>query len=594
MPLPPFMLLLQMHTLKKVFSDKYLISFLWHVAAVLSFWAFGYTRVQDSDLWWHLANGRWIWDHHAVPLKDFWSFTAYGKAWVNDAWLSGLIYFVWSKIAGLYSLAWWKWIVVICTFLFLMRTLYRMSGDWIASYLAVLLSIAIAAPFLDLRPQLFSFLSFVILLACIVHRPKPSAFLPVLLLLWSNLHAVVYFGLAALTILLLGDFSRSSPLERRRLVILWVCCILACTITPNGPGTMVRPFRYASSSTLFTSIKEWHPPFEAGWVWTVSPLYPFAIALFIVSAVILLHQDFRQKLYSRHLGHLLLGALTLAMSLKSRRFIPLFAIAQTLTVSAVLARLLIFVPLRQTVFPAVIAVALGIALILPYPASSYAFPYLVQEANFPVETCNFIEYNNLSGKVFAYYTFGSYVTFRTNGRMRVYIDGRADMVYDDETYRRYLTVLYQQEGWFGTIEASDADFVLWPKGRDTVPDQLLNTGEWYLLYEDSVSALLTRITRAGLNNLRETQLSGWKELAVGTKYMNIGEFALAEKHYNTALELMPYIDAPCKGLADAQFLQGKTDLSQKTIARCFEFYPPPGMDNPVSRALTAVLPLIKK
>ena len=73
---------------------------------------------------------------------------------------------------------------------------------------------------------------------------------------------------------------------------------------------------------------------------------------------------------------------------------------------------------------------LGVLWLLPYPLSPYAFHYLTLEDAFPIETCNFIEANQLSGNVFSYYNWGGYLHLRTGGRMKVYIDGRADTVYD--------------------------------------------------------------------------------------------------------------------------------------------------------------------
>ena len=41
-------------------SEPLSVFLLWLLAAVLTFWSFGFTTVMGSDLWWHLASGRWI------------------------------------------------------------------------------------------------------------------------------------------------------------------------------------------------------------------------------------------------------------------------------------------------------------------------------------------------------------------------------------------------------------------------------------------------------------------------------------------------------------------------------------------------------
>jgi hypothetical protein len=80
-----------------------------------------------------------------------------------------------------------------------------------------------------------------------------------------------------------------------------------------------------------------------------------------------------------------------------------------------------------------------------------------------VETLNFVDANGLSGNVFAYYGWGGYVQLRTQGRLKVFIDGRAETAFSSDTYTDYLTVLDRKPGWIDVIESSGADFVLWPR-----------------------------------------------------------------------------------------------------------------------------------
>ena len=65
---------------------------LWYTAGIITLWAFGYTVMRGSDLWWHLAAGDRMAQIGAFLYTDPWSFTFEGKPWLNDAWLSDLIY----------------------------------------------------------------------------------------------------------------------------------------------------------------------------------------------------------------------------------------------------------------------------------------------------------------------------------------------------------------------------------------------------------------------------------------------------------------------------------------------------------------------
>jgi len=54
-------------------------------------------RLSDPDPWWHLATGRWIVEHHAIPHADPFSFTMAGAPWRAVDWLLGLG--IWGSFA---------------------------------------------------------------------------------------------------------------------------------------------------------------------------------------------------------------------------------------------------------------------------------------------------------------------------------------------------------------------------------------------------------------------------------------------------------------------------------------------------------------
>lgn len=548
----------------------------WMIAAVPSFWAWSYAVTRGSDLWWHLAGGRWAVTHRAVPLADPFSFTAAGRPWLNDAWLSDLVLYGWTRAFGLHALAWWKWGMVVGTFLLLLWTLGRLcERDGAAPYLACLLALAVTAPFLDMRPQLFSFLGFVAVLALTVGRPRPSWGLPLVFLAWVNLHAGVLFGLLALPVLLLPALAAGDAALRRRALLVIALAAAACLVNPSGIAVFTRPLRYAfDPGSPFRSIGEWQPPFRPGGL--RSAYYPLGIGAFVLAALAVLAAAARRRpaLPPWIWNGLALGGVTLAMSLRSRRFIPLFAIALTLVVAPVLHRVL--APLRARLpagaLPAAVAL-LGLAWLAPYPQASYAFHYLTAEDSFPIATGDFIEANALAGDVFAYYNWGGYLHWRTAGRMRVFIDGRAEAVFDDETYRRYLRVLGGAPGWPGVIADSGARFVLWPRARREVPAALVAGGGWRPLYEDAVALLLVRADHALGRDLVPPPPSAYRETAAGLFRLERGMARAAIPHLERALDEIPYLGLACLLLARAQASAGDGGAARATAARCDDLFP---------------------
>jgi hypothetical protein len=523
---------------------------LWYLAAALTFWSFGYTVTRGSDLWWHLAAGRWAWEHRAIPLADPWSFTRAGAPWLNDAWLSDFIFQLWTLAFGVQSLVWWKWTVLVTTLVLLLRLVRRLAVDPLASHLAVLLGVATAAPFLDLRPQLYSFLGYVLLLEGTIARPRPSPLLPLLFLLWANLHALVVFGAVALGVTLAPAVVSGPPPARRRALAVGGASLLACLANPNGTALVLRPLGYALGTSPFRDIGEWLPPFAPGGI--RASAYPWAIAAFAAATAFVVGRRARDCERTASAAAVALGLLTLAMSLRSRRFVPLFAISQSLLVGPALARLLPPLPRPAAVAAPLAALALGAAWLAPYPRSSAVFPHLVAEDLFPVETCNFVETNRLSGRVFAYYNWGGYVNLRTAGRLAVFIDGRADMVFDAEVYRHYRAVLDLAPGWRAIVDASGADYVLWPWDHEQQIEGLVRSGRWRPLYEDHVSVLLERADRPPAAGLRPTPDSAYRRLALARRAVRERRLAEAERLLEDALALDPELGSACRMLARLQ------------------------------------------
>lgn len=548
---------------------------LWYVAAILSFWSFGYTIVRGGDLWWHIAVGNWIVNHKSLPLADSWSFTRQGQPWLQHEWLADFIYSLWVQWFGVSSLVYWKWMMIIATFALLFYVIHSISQDFISSYGSVLLGLAVAAPFLDIRPHLYTLLGYALLLFLTLLPRCPPLYLPLLFLFWVNLHGGFFFGLLALFVILFVITSRNHFAEWRRSAFIVAGCVIACLLNPNGISAFTYPLKYALDQTSpFTiSIAEWHPPFEAGGIH--SSLYPYAIGIFLSTVLfILLSRTYRKERGIPWVG-LALGFLTLAMSLTSRRFVPLFGMSQSLVTGMVLGYLIS--PRLQRIpklIPPIIATILGIVWLFPYPFKPYAFLYLVAEDNFPVEICNFIDTNQLSGNLFSYFDWGGYIHYRTMGRMKVYIDGRADTVYDNQTLLQYATVQGFRAGWEDIIETSGANYILWPRSKEGAQmAQLVNSGHWRILYDDAVSVLLVRSDFPLPSPLQPTSDSAYRRLASGTRNLEQRHFPEAEKDFQGALDLMPYLKLACYSLAQAQVSQSAIERAAQTLKHCQKIFP---------------------
>jgi hypothetical protein len=551
-------------------SDR-LTAATWYLAAGLTFWSFGFTIMQGSDLWWHIAGGRSIVEHGAVRAPDPFSYTTAGRYWLNDSWLSDVLLYLWAHAFGLESLAYWKWLVIVAAWLVLFRLLVRLTGDRLACWVAATFGLAVAAPFLDVRPQLYALLCWALVLDATLGHPQPRPWLPIVFLIWANLHASFVLGLLTLPVVLLPSVRRRE--HRRRVLILAAVCVGVTLINPHGGAAVMRPFEHAFDPTSPIHLQaEWLPPFEPGGL--RSWLYPYGIGAFVAAMLVVTANAELRRSPDTWVA-MALGAMVLAMSLRSRRFVPLFGMGETFVLALALARLGVFLRRRiPPMVPALGALALAGVWLMPYPKTSSAFHYLTADYEFPVETLNFVNANGLSGNVFAYYGWGGYVQLRTQGRLKVFIDGRAETAYANDTYRDYLTVLDRKPGWIDVIESSGADFVLWPRweARD-VATGLVHTGRWRPLYRDSVSQLLVRTTTTLPDPLVASPESAYRQLSLGVTALLQRQLEAARRHLERALRVDPDLQPACTTLVEVQLLGGDVTSATATAARCTSRYP---------------------
>src|SRR5450759_3107262 len=98
----------------------------------------------DTDFWWHLKDGQFIALNHAVPARDFMSYTLTGHPWTDHEWLAEVWIFELFKLAGLWGPIAFFALVITATFsLVYLRTvrlrvhsvvaLFTMAAAFVAS-----------------------------------------------------------------------------------------------------------------------------------------------------------------------------------------------------------------------------------------------------------------------------------------------------------------------------------------------------------------------------------------------------------------------------------------------------------------------------
>ena len=158
----------------------------------------GFVQMADTDIWWHLRTGQLIWERDEVPQTDWYTYTNPDSRWIDLHWGFQLL------VAGLWQLGGVPALLIAKSLLgaaiFAVALTAQRTG-WRPWHAAAcwLPSVLLFAGRSMMRPELLSLLLFAATLTILFHlrnRPRLVWLLPVVQLVWINVHALFILGLA--------------------------------------------------------------------------------------------------------------------------------------------------------------------------------------------------------------------------------------------------------------------------------------------------------------------------------------------------------------------------------------------------------------
>ena len=123
-------------------------------------------------------------------------------------------------------------------------------------------------------------------------------------------------------------------------------------------------------------------------------------------------------------------------------------------------------------------------MVLPGAGLDLEYPHVAC----PVDAVAFLQGQNVRGKLLVPFNYGSYALWELRGKMRVSMDGRYDLVYKPETYRRVDDFFNARRGWYNLLTTPAPDAVLVPRSDD-VYFKLRSDPDWKEAYRDPWDAV---------------------------------------------------------------------------------------------------------
>jgi hypothetical protein len=479
----------------------------------------------DASVGWHIRNGQQMLTTHAITRTDPFSVTMGGQSWYAWEWLYDVVLAQIHLWLGLDGVVFLSAVIIAGTFALAFQLSLRRGAQMPAALVLLLLSLSASTIHLLARPHVVSWLFTVIWFQILDEsesRGKSNwqlVWLPVLMLLWVNLHGGFVLGFALLALYLLSTATRyfrcQAPPTRqgleqrlRALGMVLAASLAASLINPYGYELHIHVFRYLSSRWLMNHIDEFLSPnfhgiaqqcFIAILLITLLGLAGVRNKPRLSQVLVLLFSGYSGLYASRSLplSSLLLmltGAPLLTQAVNEARANP--AISSRL--QALLSRWESWVArrgsgeaqLRGHVWPATIVLGLLLG-VQQGKLGSYPWIHARFDArHFPVEAVQMIAQRGLREPIFSLDSWGGYLIYRLHPETKVFVDDRHDL-YGEEFLKDYLKAVRLTPDWDKFLNEKRVNWVLVP-AESSLANILERTPQWVMVHRDGTAVVFER------------------------------------------------------------------------------------------------------
>jgi len=542
--------------------------------------------IVDSDLWCHFKTGEYIVKNLTVPKADIFSYTLENQAWIDHSWLAQvLFYFTFFKFGWL-GINILKAVIISLCFFIPLFFIFSKHKKLIYAVLFVLLAVLAFGYRSFFRPEIFSYL-LLCLFFYILEDGKKFYIIPLLQVLWVNLHGYFILGPVLIFLYCIGELVSGDLAKAKRLGAVFGVTCLACFVNPYFYKGAVYPIGilidiFNAQKSYMQNIYELKMPIDIGF-----GRYVFFWIIALASSV-----TFLLNLKKAKMRHALIFFGSFIASYAAIRNIPIF-IFTAMPLAAINlneAKLTKDINERKYYIWAVIAVSATIYFFISnqYYAFTGQSAFRKTESRItgllmPSKACDFLEDNNIKGRIFNSIDYGHYIAYRFYPEKRTFIDARTEL-YKYDFYLSYQRAQNYPGEWKALQKRYDFNIAFLRhlfSGTERLLKNLYNDESWALVYYDESSAIFlydtpenkAAIERFRMDFSKKKIEESDKTLAVANFFEKIGEVKLAEEIYIKLLEANPRFLEPANNLATIYINSGRFNLALDVLNRFLRYYP---------------------
>jgi hypothetical protein len=415
---------------------------------------------------------------------------------VVQEWGSEVILQSIRNVFGLWGIFFWRAAMLTVVYLLVARLIRRRMGEGMGTWALLGLTAYAGSANWTERPNLFSFLLFVVLLDLLDRKDASIWWFVPLAAVWANLHGMVILGIgtiavvaAAETLKVMTGWEGADHAWTKRLGIVTGLATLATLANPRGPGLIRHAFELVR--VVSKLVTEWaSPDFHE-----ITSILFMALLLIMIAALAM-------NPSRPDPTDLALGLAFTVLGLQAARNLAISAIVLGVVTARYLPGALGAVRSRATgeakrvVAPSpllggaglVVALA-GLALVVAVDFPKSDRPGDIVGKDYPLASLEALDRPGV--RVFAFDFWAGYLIDRSWPDVRVYHDTRVDLYGETQTVR-YARTIAGLSGWDETLAESCTTHVLVRPGRDPLAETLRLKDEWRVEFEEELAVTFVR------------------------------------------------------------------------------------------------------
>lgn len=395
----------------------------------------------DYDFWARLIVGKSFFQTGTLFNYDFYSYGTTHE-FIDHEWGSSLVFYLIQNNFGDIGLFIFKSLIIFLTIFTIIKTIKLDNKDIKLHFLFFFFAIQAISYniFSTIRCQTFSFLFFAIFFYILKYAKINKNYrilwcLPILNIIWANMHGGFVLGIVLIVLFCIGEFLNNNKKYSKYLAITALLCGFTTLINPYG----IKYINFIIDAFKLNRIyiTEWQSAFFSKYfkysLLKFKIFFFMALSLFLYSIVKNIKNSGFIEFYKKidKTKYIILLFMML-ISIKALRCHVFFVY------SVIILCYSDFYEIFNKKLPKIIDNTKEIIIFVLIAISTishlydYKFINRIDKTDYPYQMVEFIKENNIKGNVFVNFHDASYVIYKLYPNNHIFMDGRYEEVYDNE------------------------------------------------------------------------------------------------------------------------------------------------------------------